>query len=168
MPTTPLDAVTTSSNTSLSETASAPATQAMTDTVSGTMVDSAADVANAITTTMPINSTFTWGGYFQAIGVLLLLLAVLCFAVWAMRKYGRFNFLPKPGAFPRDGMHLEAQLPLGPRKSLMVVRFLDKRLLLGVTDHQITLLKETGDNDEKDVVDFKDIMESVQSQKSDV
>ncbi len=33
-------------------------------------------------------------------------------------------------------------MALGPKKSLVVVRFLNKRVLLGVTDQQITMLTE--------------------------
>ncbi len=98
---------------------------------------------------------FTWGGYFQSIGILLLLLAALWGLVWLLRRYGRFNFIPKPGAFPHNGLRMEAQLPLGPRKGLTVVRFLDKRLLLGVTEHQITLLQEIEVNGGKGNVDFQ-------------
>ncbi len=135
----------------------------------GNAVGQAAEqvATQAATAPMPMESAFTWGGYFQAIGTLLILLAVLWGVVWLVRRYGRFNFLPKPGAFPRDGLRLESQLPLGPRKGLMVVRFLNKRLLLGVTDHQITLLKETADEDDKNNMDFKDVMEMAQRQKSD-
>ncbi len=128
-------------------------------------VNGAATAANSVP--MPMESAFTWSGYIQAIGTLLILLAVLYGVVWLVRKYGRFNFLPKPGAFPRDGLRLESQLPLGPRKGLMVVRFLNKRLLLGVTDHQITLLKETADDEDENNMDFKDVMDKAQRQKSD-
>ncbi|MEG2172899.1 MAG: flagellar biosynthetic protein FliO [Desulfovibrionaceae bacterium] len=111
---------------------------------------------------------FSWGGYFQAVGVLLLLLGLLWGAVWLMRKYGKFNFMPRPGGLPRDALRLEAQLPLGPRKGVMVVRFLNKRLLLGVTDHQITLLTESADyHDESNSTEFKDIFEAEQRQKTD-
>lgn len=86
---------------------------------------------------------FTWGSYFQAIGYMILLLLLLWGVLWAIRRYGKFNCLPLPGAFPKDGLRMEAQLAFGPRRGLMVVRYLNRRLLLGVTDHQITLLKET-------------------------
>ena len=66
---------------------------------------------------------FSWGGSLQALG-----------------RYGRFNFLPRPGSLPRDALIMEAQMPLGPRKGLTVVRFMGKRLLLGVTEQNITLL----------------------------
>lgn len=42
-------------------------------------------------------SAFTWGGYAQAIGILFLLLGVLWLAVWLARRFGKFNFLPRPG-----------------------------------------------------------------------
>ena len=103
-------------------------------------------------------SSFSWGGYVQAVGILFLLVAVLCLAVWLARRFGKFNFLPRPGALPRDALVMEAQLPLGPRKGLMVVRFLNRRLLLGVTDQQITLLTEEQAQHEPDA-DFQQIME---------
>lgn len=104
-------------------------------------------------------SSFSWGGYMQAVGILFLLLAVLWIAVWLVRRYGKFNFLPRPGALPRGALLMEAQLPLGPRKGLMVVRFLNRRLLLGVTDQQITLLTEEQAQYEPDRADFQKIME---------
>ena len=106
---------------------------------------------------------FSWGGYFQAIGVMLLLLAALWVCVWLMRKYGRFRFVPKAGSLPHDALYTEAQLPLGPRRGLLVVRFMDKRLLLGVTEAQITLLQEAplGTDAEKGDkhVEFKELLE---------
>ena len=83
---------------------------------------------------------FSWGGYIQALGAVFLLLAFLWFMLWLLRRYGRFNFLPRPGSLPRDALIMEAQMPLGPRKGLTVVRFMGKRLLLGVTEQHITLL----------------------------
>lgn len=86
---------------------------------------------------------FSWSGYIQAVGVLFLLVGLLWLALWAVRRHGGlFRAVPSAGGFSRDDLRLEAQLPIGPRKGLMVVRFLNKRLLLGVTDQQITLLTE--------------------------
>lgn len=101
---------------------------------------------------------FSWGGYFQAIGILCLLLAALWFGVWLIRKYGKFNFLPRPGSLPKDALVMEAQMPLGPKKGLMVVKFCNRRLLLGVTDQQITLLTEESPQD--DQKHFQDYMDS--------
>lgn len=86
---------------------------------------------------------FSWAGYFEAIGIMLMLLAMLWGILWLARRFGKFRFMPKPGSFPPQGLYIETQLPLGPRKGLYVVRFLNERLLLGVTDQQITLLKDT-------------------------
>lgn len=129
--------------------------------------DAAVQAAAQATASMPMESAFSWGGYFQAIGVLLLLLVVLWGAVWLVRKYGKFNFLPQPGALPRDALRMEAQLPLGPRRGLVVVRFLNKRLLLGVTDQHITLLQEAGEHHDRDIEDFQELMEEAQRHKID-
>jgi flagellar protein FliO/FliZ len=77
---------------------------------------------------------------------LLLVLAVILVGFWVLRRFG-----PKFGIGPggRGGMlRLMSQLTLGPRKSLVVVRFLNKDLLLGVTDHTITLLTEVATSHE--------------------
>jgi flagellar protein FliO/FliZ len=108
-------------------------------------------------------TAFSMAGYIQAIGILFLILALLWGVVWLMRRYGRFNFLPRPGALPRDALVMEAQMPLGPRKGLMVVRFLNKRLLLGVTDRQITLLTEEKACHEPHGANFKHIMEQIEN-----
>lgn len=102
---------------------------------------------------------FTWGGYIQALGMLFLLLALFVAALWLVRRFGNFRFMPRPGALPRDALIMEAQLPLGPRKGLMVVRFLNRRLLLGVTEQRITLLREEQAEHEPDRADFSTIME---------
>ncbi len=108
---------------------------------------------------LPLDSTFSWSGYFTAIGTLFVLLALLWGLVWLLRRSGRFNFIPRPNGFPRDGLRIEAQLPLGPKKGLTVVRFLDKRLLLGITEQQITLLQEIEDTDDTSTTDFYSLME---------
>lgn len=71
---------------------------------------------------------------------LLLILAVILVGFWILRRFG-----PKIGIGPagRGGMlRMMAQLALGPRKSVVVVRFLNKDLVLGVTEQNITLLTE--------------------------
>ena len=40
------------------------------------------------------DSAFTWGGYFQAIGILILLLIVLWFGLRVLRRIGGGRFLP--------------------------------------------------------------------------
>ncbi|MBQ7617933.1 MAG: flagellar biosynthetic protein FliO [Desulfovibrio sp.] len=69
-------------------------------------------------------------------------MALLWFLVRLLRKYGRFNFIPRHDTLPRDAFFMEAQMPLGPRKNLVVVRFLERRLLIGVTEKEVRLLAE--------------------------
>ena len=139
------------------------------DSVSSMAFERAAEVAPAATSAASDaatglgQTTFSWGGYIQAIGILCLLLAGLWFVLWLVRRYGRFNFLPKPGALPRDALVMEAQMPLGPRKGLMVVRFLNTRLLLGVTEQQICLLKEEELHDAPRDNDFQGFMEQARA-----
>lgn len=102
---------------------------------------------------------FSWGSYLQALAVLCLLLGVLWVGVWFLRRYGRFNFIPRPGNLPRDALLMEAQMPLGPRKGLMVVRFMNRRLLLGVTEQQIILLTEERADHETSRQDFQHLLE---------
>lgn len=101
-----------------------------------------------------------WGGYFQAIGVLLLILGALYMGLWALKRFGKLRAM---GSLGRHGLAVEGQFHLGPKKSLVVVRFLNKRLLLGVTDHNINLLTETeADHDgtrESDKADFRAILD---------
>ena len=133
-------------------------------TVGGAVGSAAQEAATSATSVAePVTalgqSSFSWGSYVQAVGILFLLVAVMWLAVWLARRYGKFNFLPRPGSLPRDALVMEAQLPLGPRKGLMVVRFLNKRLLLGVTDQQITLLSEEQAKHEPENGDFQQVME---------
>ncbi|MBQ7739270.1 MAG: flagellar biosynthetic protein FliO [Desulfovibrionaceae bacterium] len=99
---------------------------------------------------------YSMTSYFQGLGLLFLILALLWFGVRILKRYGRFNFLPRPSNLPKDALQLEAQLPIGPRKGLMVVRFLQKRLLLGVTDQQISLLTWESVDDGK--ANFEELM----------
>lgn len=132
--------------------------------VSPAAVGQAASAAGAL----PLGETsLSWSGYFQALGTLFLLLAALWLLVWLLRRYGKFRFLPRAGALPSGALQVEAQLPLGPRKGVMVVRFLDKRLLLGVTDQQITLLTETDLDHEQDSAEFQQMLEAERRRKTD-
>lgn len=104
---------------------------------------------------------FSWAGYFQAIGILLFLLLALWYCLRLLRRVGGGRFFTSQAN--RQTLCLEAQLPLGPRKGLFVVRFLNKRLLLGVTDQNISLLTETdAGNHEDNASTFQQVMEEEQ------
>lgn len=84
---------------------------------------------------------------------LAVLLGVIFAAFWLLRRYG-----PKIGLGPggRGGMlRLMDHLAVGPKKSVVVVRFLNKDLVLGVTDHSITRLAEV---DHAPTADFADAL----------
>ncbi|MCH5277404.1 MAG: flagellar biosynthetic protein FliO [Desulfovibrionaceae bacterium] len=107
------------------------------------------------------DSGFTWGAYFQAIGILILLLCVLWFALRMLRRVGGGRFLPATTTLPRQSLRVEAHLPLGQHRGVFVVRFLNKRLLVGVTEQNITLLSEMdARDDQNNNQDFHSVMES--------
>ena len=117
----------------------------------------------------PETPIFSWGGYFKGIGALFLILAALWVVVWFLRRRGS---LPGLGGLPRDSFSVEAQLALSPKKKIILVRFLNSRLLLGVTDQQITLLKEVEgphgreESTKSTARSFAEVIEDV-SQKND-
>lgn len=117
----------------------------------------------------PETPIFSWGGYFKGIGALFLILAALWGVVWFLRRRGS---LPGLGGLPRDSFSVEAQLALSPKKKIILVRFLNSRLLLGVTDQQITLLKEVEgphgreESTKSTARSFAEVIEDV-SQKND-
>ena len=79
---------------------------------------------------------------------LVLILAFILAAFWLLRRYGP-KFGLGPGA--RGGLlRLVSHLALGPRKSVVVVQFLNRQLVLGVTDQTITLLTEVTTTHEPD------------------
>jgi flagellar protein FliO/FliZ len=93
---------------------------------------------------------------------LAILLGVIFAAFWLLRRYG-----PKIGLGPggRGGMlRLVDHLSVGPKKSVVVVRFLNKDLVLGVTDHSITRLAEV---DHAANADFADALAAKTAQPDD-
>jgi flagellar protein FliO/FliZ len=115
---------------------------------------------------MPAADAFSWSGYFYAIGALCLILGALWGVLWLMRRSGKFRFMPSYDAFPRDALRIEAQIPLGPRRGLMVVRFLNKRLLLGLSDQQIHLISEA-EYDGQPSANFSKALEEAERRKTD-
>ena len=93
---------------------------------------------------------FTWKGYFNALAVLCFLLGIFFAALWLIRRFARGG-MRLVGGGPE--LSVESRLALGPKKWVMAVRYMDKRLLLGVTDTNITLLTETPLEPEGDHVD---------------
>ncbi len=82
---------------------------------------------------------YSMGGYVRALAVLCLAVAALWFALWLFRRYGK-RFNPLLAGADRNLLRVESQLSLGQRRGLVVVRFEDERLLLGVTEQHIVPL----------------------------
>ena len=135
-------------------------------------IDSSTDIVNGTSPAAPaVPSVVGWGSYLQSIGILLLLLAALYGLLWLVKRYGVLKgFKGKRGN--TISLDVEERFHLAPKKQLVVVRFLNKRLLLGVTDHQINLLSETeADEDDSshssDSKEFKKIMGRLRNADSD-
>ncbi len=103
-----------------------------------------------------------WGGYFQALGAVFLLLGALYLGFYLLKRYG-----PKAGlrGFDRGGLKMEGQLALGPKKSINVVRFLNKRMVIGVTETHITLLTTIDADHHGEDTEFSTALDK--AQKSD-
>ena len=94
---------------------------------------------------------------FSVAGVLMLMLGVLFAAFWILKRYGHKAGL---GMLTNPTLKMEARLPLGPKKQVVVLRYRDKHLVLGVTDQNITLLTETDiTDDDQDTTDFSVALE---------
>ncbi|MCL1940239.1 MAG: flagellar biosynthetic protein FliO [Desulfovibrionaceae bacterium] len=83
--------------------------------------------------------TLSWRGYFEALAILCFLLFGFFSLLWLLKRFSRGGL--RFGAAGPD-LRIESRLALGPKKWVMAVRYLDKRLLLGVTEQNITLLAE--------------------------
>ncbi len=98
------------------------------------------------------STSFGWSNYFQAIGIMLFLLLMLWYVLRLVRKFGNGRFLPSQKLLPKDTMYLEAQLPFGPNRFIAIVKVLDERLLLAITENNISLIKELSE-DNKEMVE---------------
>ena len=84
---------------------------------------------------------------------LFIILALIFLGFYLLRRFG-----PKAGlSFGGGKINVVASLGLGPRKSVVVVRFLNKYLVLGVTDTRINKLMEM-DADHENEQNFSEIL----------
>ncbi|HZY19164.1 MAG TPA: flagellar biosynthetic protein FliO [Ramlibacter sp.] len=70
--------------------------------------------------------------------MLLLVLALIPLVLWTLKRIQTFQ---PPGTGPRP-LELTAQIALGARERVVMVRVQDRLLVLGVTPQQVTLLGE--------------------------
>lgn len=73
--------------------------------------------------------------------VTLLFILVLGAAAWALKKYG-----PMARVRKSTGLDVVGRMPLGPKATLALVRVGKTILLLGITQNQINLIKDLGEN----------------------
>lgn len=81
----------------------------------------------------PLPDPLPFGG--QTFAVMLIAIAILAAISWLLRRSAR---LSRPGQL----MSVETTLPLGDRRSLVVVAIEGRRLLVGLTPGQISLVAE--------------------------
>lgn len=74
--------------------------------------------------------------------VLVGVIAGLFVLAWAAKKYG-----PYARARKIFGLDILGQVPVGPKSNLALVRAGKTLLLLGVTQHTVTLIKDLGQDD---------------------
>lgn len=97
------------------------------------MPEPSGSIASAPTWDFGIAALKMAGGLFLVLGLLFVLLFLL-------KRYGHKAGLTRQLS---SDLKLMGQMALGPRKSVVVVRYLNKDMVLGVTDSSITLLTET-------------------------
>ncbi len=130
-------------------------TQLGNSTASSTAQEFMSEAAHNATQYLP-QSDFGWGAYFQAVGAVFLILAIIMAGFWLLRRYGPAAGL---GALGRSDLKFEGQVALGSKKSIAVVRFLNRRLVVGVTDTSINLLTEIRIDDANEM-DFEDTLDA--------
>lgn len=96
----------------------------------------AVQAAPPATTVIP-DISLSWGGYFQALAVLCFILAAVWLFLWVIRRTSN------PGIASAPNMRIESRLALGPKNWLYVVRCQNKRLILGVSEKNISLVSES-------------------------
>ncbi len=101
------------------------------------------------------------GEFLQMMGWLCVILALLFVVLHLLKRYGH-----KAGLRVGGGKDLKilGQVGLGPRKNLVVVRFLNKILVLGVTDTQINLVTEMTTDES---TTFEDVLDTTTPSNED-
>jgi flagellar protein FliO/FliZ len=87
--------------------------------------------------------------FWSLLGVLAVVILILYFAYYATRWIGTHSMPGGVGTLPAGGngkLRILGQLGVGRNERLVLVQLDERCYLLGVTEHQITLLRElTGD-----------------------
>ncbi|SOB58612.1 Flagellar protein [Pseudodesulfovibrio profundus] len=95
--------------------------------------------AQDVAATMQLPAVDTGSTILVTLGYLCLLLGVIFFAYWLLKRLGFGGMGVHRG---KGAPQLLTRLMLGNRQSVAVIRYRDKDMVLGVTEDNITLLKE--------------------------
>ncbi|NCD24469.1 MAG: flagellar biosynthetic protein FliO [Deltaproteobacteria bacterium] len=87
---------------------------------------------------------------------LLLILGLIFLGLALLRRHGFAGRVQSGG---RVALRVEDRIVLGPRKQVVMVRFLNKLLLLGVTDSGITLITEADHDPHSEHATFSEALE---------
>jgi flagellar protein FliO/FliZ len=87
-----------------------------------------------------IGSALGAAGALQALGAVMVVLGLVAGLAWLVRR----GTIRLPGSARRQAMAIESATPLGERRSLLIVSVEGRRLLLGVTPTQVSLVTELG------------------------
>ena len=77
---------------------------------------------------------------YKSFGVAVLFIIILGAFAWALKTYG-----PAARIRKSSGLDIVGRVPLGPKAGLALVRVGKNLLLLGVTQDQVNLVKDLGD-----------------------
>ncbi len=86
------------------------------------------------------------GMLLRTFGALLLIVGVIAAAGWGLRYFGLINFGKQQGE--TAGLKVLDTVPLGERRTLTLVKFGERTLLIGSTPQGLTLLAEQADEAE--------------------
>ncbi len=79
----------------------------------------------------------------KALGALLLILALILLIAWFVRRY-LLRFLPATGT-RGEGIQILAVRVLGPKRSVHLLQVEGRKLLIGSSETEVTLLKDFGE-----------------------
>ena len=86
--------------------------------------------------------------FVSLLGMLVLIAAILFLAWWATKQIAQRPGLQGfGGRLPNGDMSVLAQIPLGREQRLVVVECAARYFLLGVTEHNISMLSELSEED---------------------
>ena len=123
----------------------------------------AAETANTLGAAAPAaqNDFGLSGVAIQMALALLLLLGVIFVAYLLLKKFGPRMGLPARS----ESLKIVGQLAIGPKRSVVLVRFLNRVLVLGVTEHNINLLTEAKTDHDAPELDFNDLLRQTSASK---